>query len=136
MGTKLSWLLDHLNLHERAEKGEICFGTVDSFLAWNLVQLGLDGLPAGIPHGVAILDVEVAAAVVHGHVVVAVAGHAAQTGVTIEAIAAGGIADDAEELLAAQVVDPGQRSRRGCNHIFPPGIIKVSEFHVLHSLLM
>ena len=37
-GSKISWLLDHLNLHERAEKGEICFGTVDSFLAWNLVQ--------------------------------------------------------------------------------------------------
>ncbi len=37
-GTKINWLLDHLNLHERAERGEICFGTVDSFLAWNLVQ--------------------------------------------------------------------------------------------------
>ena len=37
-GTKLSWLLDHLNLHERAERGELCFGTVDSYLAWNLVS--------------------------------------------------------------------------------------------------
>ena len=37
-GTKLAWLLDTLNLHERAEKGELCFGTVDSFLAWNLVS--------------------------------------------------------------------------------------------------
>ncbi len=37
-GTKISWLLDHLGLHERAERGEICFGTVDSFLAWNLVS--------------------------------------------------------------------------------------------------
>ena len=37
-GTKLKWLLDKLDLHERAEKGEICFGTVDSFLAWNLVS--------------------------------------------------------------------------------------------------
>lgn len=37
-GTKLKWLLDKLNLRERAEKGEICFGTVDSFLAWNLVS--------------------------------------------------------------------------------------------------
>ena len=34
-GSKLSWLLDRLGLHERAERGEICFGTVDSFLAWN-----------------------------------------------------------------------------------------------------
>ena len=37
-GTKLNWLLDKLNLHERAKRGELCFGTVDSFLAWNLVS--------------------------------------------------------------------------------------------------
>ena len=37
-GTKIKWILDNLNLHERAERGELCFGTVDSFLAWNLVS--------------------------------------------------------------------------------------------------
>ena len=37
-GTKLAWLLDNLNLRERAERGELCFGTVDSWLAWNLVE--------------------------------------------------------------------------------------------------
>jgi len=37
-GSKLSWLLDKLDLHERAQKGELCFGTVDCYLAWNLVQ--------------------------------------------------------------------------------------------------
>lgn len=37
-GSKLSWLLDKLNLHDRAKKGELCFGTVDCYLAWNLVQ--------------------------------------------------------------------------------------------------
>lgn len=37
-GTKLAYLLDTLNLHERAAKGEICFGTVDSYLAWQLVE--------------------------------------------------------------------------------------------------
>ena len=37
-GTKLAWLLKRLNLHDRAEQGELCFGTVDSFLAWHLVQ--------------------------------------------------------------------------------------------------
>jgi glycerol kinase len=37
-GTKLQWLLDTLHLHERAERGELCFGTVDSFLAWHLVE--------------------------------------------------------------------------------------------------
>ncbi len=37
-GTKLAYLLDTLNLFERAGRGELCFGTVDSFLAWNLVE--------------------------------------------------------------------------------------------------
>ena len=37
-GTKLAWLLDHLNLHEQAERGELCFGTIDSFLCWHLVS--------------------------------------------------------------------------------------------------
>ena len=36
-GSKLSWLLEKPSLRERAERGELCFGTVDSFLAWNLV---------------------------------------------------------------------------------------------------
>lgn len=36
-GTKLKWMLDHYDLHERAEKGELCFGTADSFLCWNLL---------------------------------------------------------------------------------------------------
>ncbi|HPF86874.1 MAG TPA: glycerol kinase GlpK [Candidatus Limiplasma sp.] len=40
-GTKLAYLLDTLNVYDRAERGELCFGTVDSFLAWNLV----DGRP-------------------------------------------------------------------------------------------
>ncbi len=36
--TKLAWLLDTLDLHERAAAGELCFGTVDSWLAWHMVQ--------------------------------------------------------------------------------------------------
>jgi glycerol kinase len=36
-GTKLSWLLDHVpGARERAERGELAFGTVDSWLLWNL----------------------------------------------------------------------------------------------------
>ena len=36
-GTKLKWLLDELDLRDRARAGELCFGTIDSFLAWNLI---------------------------------------------------------------------------------------------------
>jgi len=35
--TKMSWILDHVEgARDRAEKGELCFGTVDSFLIWRL----------------------------------------------------------------------------------------------------
>ncbi len=36
-GTKLEWLLDHVpGARERAERGELAFGTVDTWLAWRL----------------------------------------------------------------------------------------------------
>ncbi len=36
-GTKLAWLLDHLKgARDKAERGELCFGTIDSFLIWRL----------------------------------------------------------------------------------------------------
>ncbi len=36
-GTKLQWMLDSIpGARERAARGELCFGTVDCFLAWNL----------------------------------------------------------------------------------------------------
>ncbi|MDB5954328.1 MAG: glycerol kinase [Ramlibacter sp.] len=36
-GTKLEWLLDHVpGARARAEAGELAFGTVDSWLVWNL----------------------------------------------------------------------------------------------------
>ena len=36
-GTKVAWLLDHVpGARSRAEKGELAFGTIDSFLLWRL----------------------------------------------------------------------------------------------------
>ncbi len=36
-GTKLRWLLDHVpGARQRAERGELAFGTIDSWLLWNL----------------------------------------------------------------------------------------------------
>lgn len=35
-GPKARWLLDHHRLEERAQRGELAFGTVDSWLAWKL----------------------------------------------------------------------------------------------------
>ncbi|MFI7464298.1 glycerol kinase GlpK [Nonomuraea sp. NPDC049646] len=35
-GPKIRWLLDAYGLHERAGRGEVLFGTMDSWLLWNL----------------------------------------------------------------------------------------------------
>ncbi|MFI7695802.1 glycerol kinase GlpK [Nonomuraea sp. NPDC049655] len=35
-GPKIRWLLDAYDLRERAERGEVLFGTMDSWLLWNL----------------------------------------------------------------------------------------------------
>ena len=40
--TKLQWLLDNVpGARSKAEKGELAFGTIDSWLVWNLTQGGL-----------------------------------------------------------------------------------------------
>jgi glycerol kinase len=40
-GTKLAWLLDHVpHARERAKRGELAFGTVDTWLAWQLSNGG------------------------------------------------------------------------------------------------
>ncbi len=46
-GTKIKWLLDHVEgSRERAARGELAFGTVDSYLVWRLAG----GAKAGAPH--------------------------------------------------------------------------------------
>lgn len=38
-GTKVKWILDHVpNSRERAKKGELLFGTMDTWLIWNLTK--------------------------------------------------------------------------------------------------
>ncbi|GET29949.1 glycerol kinase GlpK [Prolixibacter sp. SD074] len=38
-GTKVKWILDNVDgVREKAEKGELAFGTVDSWLVWNLTE--------------------------------------------------------------------------------------------------
>ena len=39
--TKVRWILDNVKgIRERAERGELCFGTVDSWLVWKLTRGG------------------------------------------------------------------------------------------------
>ncbi len=131
--------LMHLGVHAHWHKRELAGGqtvlltgndgVAHAVAAGIAVQLSFDGLPAGVPDRVAILDVEVAAAVVHRHVIVAVAGDAAQSGIAVEAIAAGGIADDAEELFTAEVVNPRVRRPRRVDDVLAGFVVKVTVFH-------
>jgi glycerol kinase len=41
-GPKLRWLLDELDLHRQAARGDLLFGTIDTWLAWNLTG-GVEG---------------------------------------------------------------------------------------------
>src|SRR5260221_10441241 len=44
-GPKISWILDHVEgARRRAESGELAFGTIDSWLLWNLTG----GTPGGL----------------------------------------------------------------------------------------
>jgi len=46
-GTKLAWLLDHVpDGRVRAKAGELCFGTIDSWLIWNLTGGGVHATDA------------------------------------------------------------------------------------------
>ena len=48
---------------------------------------------------------------------------------SIETVAASGVADQGKEVFAAEVVDPGKRSLWGSDDVFFCGIIEITEFH-------
>ena len=106
-------------------------GVAHAMAALVTVKLGLGGKVPGIPGGLSrFLDVVEAAALVAGNGVVAVAQQTLQLGIPIEAVAAARIGNHAQEILTAQVVDPGQGSGGGGNDVLPPGIIEMTEFHM------
>ena len=93
------------------------------------VQLGLGGLPAGIPDGIAVLNIVIPAVRVRWYVIVAVAGDTPQLGIPVKAVPARRVGNKAEECLAAQIVDPRQRRARRGDDIFTCGIGKMTELH-------
>ena len=104
-------------------------GIAHAVTAGILVQFGLNRLPSGVPDRAVVVNIEITAAVVHRHVVVPVAGDPAKARIPVEAIASGSVADDTEELLAAEIIDPGIRCARGIDDIFPCLVVEMAEFH-------
>ena len=56
--TKLRWLLDHVSgAREAAERGELAFGTVDSWLLWKLTRGGVHATDVSNASRTMLLDV-------------------------------------------------------------------------------
>jgi hypothetical protein len=105
------------------------YGITHAVAAFIGVQLRFGRLPAGIPDGIPVFNIDVFAVAVIGLVIIAVSGDPEELGVLIEGIASAGIGDQTEEVSVSQVVDPGQRRPGRRNDIFASVVIKISEFH-------
>ena len=104
-------------------------GIAQAVAALVTVQRRFDGHPAGGKDAVAVAQVEILAARVGGHAVVAVARQPQQARVAVEAVAAPCVGQEREESLAAQIVDPGGGGIRSCDDIFPGCVVKIAVFH-------
>ena len=93
------------------------------------VKLRLHRLPAGVPDDAAVADIQMKALLIQRRVIVAVTGQTAKPGVTEEGVAAGRVGAEREEVLAAQIVDPGQGSPWGCDDVFFTCVVKETVFH-------
>src|SRR5690625_7040802 len=91
------------------------------------IHLRLYGLPAGAPNIPAIVNVKVLTAIIHRHIVVAVAGQATEFGVLVKGVTTCGIGHQAEKVLIARVVNPGIRGFGIGNHILTSGGVRVTK---------
>ena len=103
-------------------------GIAHAVTALVAVKRRLARLPARIPDSVAVLDVVIAPAVIHRHAVVAVPQDPAELGVLAEAVAAGRVGDQGEEILRSHIVDPGPRGGRVRDDVLAECVIEMSEF--------
>lgn len=126
-GTKLSWILENVpGVRERAERGELLFGNVDSWLIWNLtggrahvsdysncsrtMLFDIDNLcwdeelcaRLGIP--MSMLPVPVPSSMVYGQVTAGLPGLESLEGIPV----CGSAGDQAAALLGQACIVPGQ----------------------------
>jgi hypothetical protein len=104
-------------------------GVAEAVTAAIVLELGVRRLPGRRPEvpAVPVPQVQVPATGVERDAVVAVAGQPAESGVAEERVAAGRVGDDPEVLLAAQVIDPGQRSVRLRDDVLAGLVVEVAE---------
>ena len=107
-------------------------GVAQAVTALVLLQVGLDGHPAGRPQVAALVDVVILAAGVGGDVVVAIARQAQQAGVLVKGVAARGVGHQREEILFAEIVDPRVGGIGARDDVLAGSVIEVT---VLHGVL-
>src|ERR1035438_244908 len=108
-------------------------GIAQAVAAFVMIQWSACGLPGGRPECPALVvpDIDIAAAEIKRGIVVAVACQTPQARIPIERIPAGGVGDDAEVCLAAQVVDPRQGGIGPSDYVFAMLVVKMSVAHNL-----
>ena len=106
-------------------------GVAHAMAAFVFVELGARRLPRRRPEfaAVVVAQIKIAPAEIERRVVVAIAGQAAQPGVAVKGIAAGGVRDDAEIGFAAEIIDPRQRRVGPGDDVFAVLVVKVSVTH-------
>ena len=107
-------------------------GIVHAMTALVTIEGSLAWFPAGVPYRAAVVDVEIAATIVHRHAIVAVAGDAAELGILVEIVAACGVGDETEEIFVPEVVDPREWCCRVGDDVFAVGIIEVAKYFSFH----
>src|SRR5208283_770392 len=99
--------------------------------AFEEVELSLDGHIRRRPVVGTVLHVEVPAADVGRNVVVPVASQPPKARIAIEAISAGLVRDEPEEVLAPQIVDPRVGGPRCRNDVFAASVVEMAKSHGL-----
>ena len=93
------------------------------------IKFRLRRLPSGIPDGIVVLNIEILPVVIIGNTVVAITCDTEKLCILIEGVTASGVGNQAEEVIAAEIVDPGKRRFRCGDDIFHGGIVKVTVVH-------
>src|SRR5574344_1996440 len=93
------------------------------------VKLRLHRFEARVPDCLAVFDIEVASVRIERNVVVAVAGNAAEAGISIECVSSCGVGNKREEFFVSKVVDPRIRGERVSNDILPIFVVEIAKLH-------
>ena len=123
---------EHGSLDTVLGRGEAA--VTDTVTALVRVQLGLRRLPAGIPYGISILNIQIFAVDVCRYIIVTITGQTQKLCILLKAVDSSGIGSQREKIGASQIIAPRKWRLRCGDDVLLICIIKKTKFHiVLHS---